>query len=349
MPTFVLPVKLRLMLHVSFRFLVLFIIAFTADLHAQPKGPLKQILDITLQTMEQNSMYKNEVNWEDFKKMAYRKTHGISDLDALLLTYPDFFKALNDFHGGIQYKSQFITWHAGKPVATPNPAIDSALQSEPKIMARRWGDIVYYRVLGATTKNLPYVTQMLSDTLCTVEPATAKGWILDLRLNTGGNVWFNLASLAGLIGNGNIGGFVTSDATINTTHEIRNGKAYGNGQYYEVPSPRCATPGSSVPVVLLTGPHTASSAEALLLAFKGRDNTLVIGEATAGFVTSNNTYPLGEDLTLVLATGFMKDKFNHVYRGPIEPDVIIKGGDNFKQLENDLKIIKALAWLSEYK
>ncbi len=85
------------------------------------------------------------------------------------------------------------------------------MRKAPGLLTKRWENIGYYRIPGGSTRNLAFVTQMLADSLCTLQPATVKGWIIDLRLNTGGNIWFMLPPLAGLIGDGNAGGIKHAD------------------------------------------------------------------------------------------------------------------------------------------
>lgn len=206
-------------------------------------------------------------------------------------------------------------------------------------------DIAYFRLPGGTTTNVPFVIQMLADSLCKMNLSKIKGWIIDLRLNTGGNIWFMLPPLAGLLGDGPIGGIHYLNGQPPTTTSIREGKVGGNGQWYQVPENSCVIGNAQVPVVVLVGPKTASSAEGVMLAFKGRPNTLILGEPTAGLVTSNNTFTLRPGINLVLATGYMQDRNRQYYTTALEPDMLVTGGDNFISLLKDQKIIQARVWL----
>ena len=328
---------------------VLFFLLKQTMIFAQPSGELQPLLDSSLSKMQQYSLNRNKTDWVEFKKKAYARTKGISQLDSLLDKYPLFFEWLNDFHGGIQYHTKFFGWAKGHQNEKNNPALDSVIKKSPFLRIERKNDLVYYRVPGGTTKNVAAVTQMLADSLCKTEPATAKAFIIDLRLNTGGNIWFNLSSLAFLIGEGTVTGYKYINGEPDKDVVIKQGKVFGNDQWYSIPEPKCTLSYSNVPVVLIVGPKTASSAEGLLLAFKGRPNTLIIGEATAGLVTANNTYPLRKDLTLVLAISHMKDRKGNFYTSPIQPDILIEGGDDFSDLEKDKKVIAALNWINKNK
>ncbi|HEY1008739.1 MAG TPA: S41 family peptidase [Daejeonella sp.] len=314
--------------------------------YAQPIPELQSILDSSLNTMQKYSLNRSKIDWPDFKVKAYLQTKGIANRDSLLKQFPVMFKWLGDFHGSIQTSKLQFSWKEGTPKIQNNAVIDSAIGKVPSLMVQRWDDIGYYRVPGGITKNVSRVTQMLADTICSVDPSTVKGWILDLRLNTGGNVWFNLASLASMIGDGPSTGIYYGDDRTAEMSFIKDGKPFGNNQFYTIPNVKCTLPSSTVPVVILTSPATASSAEALLLAFKGRVNTIVIGEPTAGFVTSNNSFAVGEDVTLVLATGYMTDGRGRPYTSGIEPDITVRNGDDFRNLKNDKKVAKAMEWLN---
>ncbi len=94
------------------------------------------------------------------------------------------------------------------------------------------------------------------------------------------------------------------------------------------------TPRSYVPVVVLVGPKTASSGEGVMLAFKGRPNTIIMGEPTAGLITSNNSFPLRPGITMILATGYTQDR-SWLYTAALHPDVLIPDGDDFFDLAHD--------------
>ncbi len=315
---------------------------------AQPVPSLRPILDTALAKMKQHSLHRKQINWKQFRERAYRLTANISSPDSLNQKFATLFEWLNDDHGGLQTSSGYISWQKRNNKENDRSVFfDSVANKVAPLKTARWKDLAYFRVPGGTTKSVPKVIKLITDSLCTITPSTVKGWILDLRLNRGGNVWFNLASLATLIGDGSAGGIRFLDDRPEQTLRIENGRAFGNGQWYAADSANCPLFTSRTPVVILTGPLTASSAETLLLAFKGRPRTLIIGEPTGGYTTNNNSFQLTDKLTLVLATGYMMDRQGTVYSGPISPDMLILGGDNFTDLQKDAKVVAASQWLNK--
>jgi hypothetical protein len=59
----------------------------------------------------------------------------------------------------------------------------------------------------------------------------------------------------------------------------------------------------------LTGPVTASSGEAIVVAFRGRPQTRSFGEPTDGVPTANDTFPLSDGALLVLTVAVDSEKF----------------------------------------
>ncbi len=95
------------------------------------------------------------------------------------------------------------------------------------------------------------------------------------------------------------------------------------------------------PVAVLTGPRTASSGEAVVVAFRGRLDTRSFGLPTAGRSTSNSTFDLPDGSRLLLTTAVMIDRTGAAYGGRIAPDVRI---DSAKTAE-DGALAAAQAWL----
>ena len=84
------------------------------------------------------------------------------------------------------------------------------------------------------------------------------------------------------------------------------------------------------------------------IAFKGRPNTIFIGEPTAdGYTTSNGYFQFAPNLTLNFATHYVADRNKSIYKTTVNPDILISQGDNFDDLMVDKKIIYAIKWLTD--
>lgn len=155
------------------------------------------------------------------------------------------------------------------------------------------------------------------------------GWIVDLRGNTGGNMWPMLQGAAPLlrITTGaieDVGAIATSDEPSRwqlTPSSVRLGARVIVD--LGTPGYRLKQPGA--PVAVLTGPRTASSGEATVLAFRGRPQTRSFGQPTAGMSTANEMRPLVDGSALLLTTSVMRDRNGRGDGLKIEPDQRIEG------------------------
>lgn len=139
------------------------------------------------------------------------------------------------------------------------------------------------------------------------------GWVLDLRGNHGGTMWPMLAGLKALLGPGELGYF-----------ESRQGRspAWHAGDHVElVLAPEAGL--ERAPLAVLYGARTASAAEAVAIALRGRAASRAFGMPTAGLSTGNRTLPLPDGGLLGVAASRELDRTGRAYTGPIDPEVLM--------------------------
>ena len=96
-------------------------------------------------------------------------------------------------------------------------------------------------------------------------------------------------------------------------------------------------------IVILTGRRTISAGEIVALAFKGKAQTFLIGEPTAGLTTANATYSLSDKSLLVLSVCQEADCNGQICQGSIQPDKFI--GTDAVATGNDPAKQAAISWL----
>jgi carboxyl-terminal processing protease len=150
--------------------------------------------------------------------------------------------------------------------------------------------------------------------LAEVEP---ERWIVDLRGNGGGSMWPMLAAVAPLLrGDGEIGAFVDRDG--GKLAWTLNKGVLGRGRMPVLPVDPTRREGA---VSVLTDGHTASSGEAVAIAFRGLPDVRSYGAPTLGFSTGIETALLPDGLVLSVATSRFADRTGEVYGTRIPPDV----------------------------
>ena len=136
------------------------------------------------------------------------------------------------------------------------------------------------------------------------------GWVLDLRENTGGNMYPMLAGLWTFLGEDTLGYFVRGE-TRRPWRVLRMGR---------FASPAAKATLVQAPIAVLTGPRTNSTGEAVALSFRNRPNTRSFGLPTGGRSTANAPYPMSDGATLVLMVSVMADRTGWLAGSKIAPD-----------------------------
>ena len=150
-----------------------------------------------------------------------------------------------------------------------------------------------------------------ANTVIEAIPENIEGVIIDLRGNGGGDMYPMISSVHRFIPDGNILRFRSRKRTMWITLDY----------VLNVAGIKKLTP-IGCPVAILTDEGTGSSAEALLLCFRGLDNARVFGSPTAGYASSNRPYKMSDGSMLVLTEGCDVARTGEEFcDDPIEPDV----------------------------
>lgn len=147
------------------------------------------------------------------------------------------------------------------------------------------------------------------------EHRDAKGVVLDLRGNTGGNMGPMIAAASPLLPDGVILRFKGRKRTMPVWLEgIQQGVGLAEGSVGKFPA--------STPVAILTDGMTGSSGEATLLCFRGLENARTFGAPTAGYASANIVKPLADGYSLVITVSCDMARTGEIFcEDPIAPDV----------------------------
>ena len=151
-----------------------------------------------------------------------------------------------------------------------------------------------------------------ANTVLKAMPDALQGVIIDLRGNRGGNMYPMIAAVHRFLPDDVILKFSSRHRlmSVNTAFVMRS---VGLEQQSLI---HC-------PVALLTDEWTASSGEAVLICFRGLENTRTFGSPTAGYCSCNQPFSLPGGSLLVLTTGEDVARTGESFcDDPIEPEVL---------------------------
>ncbi|WP_326981701.1 S41 family peptidase [Chryseobacterium sp. MYb264] len=214
---------------------------------------------------------------------------------------------------------------------------------EVKVIDGEYGYILMPSIssLDQTSDKIRKIAQPLYDQIAETKINNKlKGWIVDLRFNTGGNSEPMLLALYDFLGDHEVWGTLDSDRKAGDKIKLSKGAYIYNGKKNSEIIPKGELL-DQTKVAVITGLLTASSGEVTALAFKGRPHTIMIGETTLGYTTSNILTKLPFNFDMALTVGYDTDR-NGIFYEKIVPDIAVTKGDNFENLLMDKNIQEAI-------
>lgn len=325
-------------------------------------------LNSALDIIQAHALNSESVDWSALRRQAFERAAGsFNPID----TYPAIYWALaqmNDPGSKIRlpaglYPDQIsLLQQAEKQAAATAPPEHTPLPPTP-FTARRLPEGHIDAVLGRKFAHLslPTCTAVGNDGLmlyaadvrrivATLSAQKPEGWIVDLRGNTGGNMWPMLDGVGPILGNGVVGAFVMASGK-RISWFYSDGKA-GTRNTAGIESvslnlpPATENAGPPPPVAVLVDSSTAKSAEAVAIAFHGRPDTRFFGQPTAGMSTAIQGFPLSDGAEIYLTTAIDADRNGKVFPRGLTPDQVFPPVESMPQESDDAALNAAEEWLA---
>jgi len=283
---------------------------------------LNNVIDL----MEMNSINRKTINWIHFRSDVIASANGAEtdvDVNPALRTA---LTKLGDHHSFITRGNTTI-FGEDLPACT---GCSNGVVNKP-------ANIGYLKVPGYTGTDVQFAIG-LQNKIREQDSQDIIGWIVDLRGNTGGNMYPMIAGVGPILGNDICGFFVDPDGDT-SPYSYFNGFAQINSAIIiNVPNPYTLLK-QDPKVAVLFDNQTASSGEATAIAFIGRPNTRSFGVSTCGLSTANMGFDLTDGGKLQLTVAFMADRNENKKGGPLVPDVTVAG--------DQAVVDKAAEWINE--
>jgi len=291
------------------------------------------------------------VNWKTVEAETYTNLKRYNTFKASLKEITNLFDQINATHclvyrGNDKYTGTKKAISKELYSAQWKKKYDSKPSFEVKVLDGKYGYILMPAMVffDNSAENMHKVAQPLYDQIVDIKTSHhIDGWIIDLRFNLGGNSAPMLLALYDFLGDTNIWGELNENKKSVNKYKLINGNYIQKSTTIGSINPRGVLL-DQAKVALITGIFTGSSGEVTALAFKGRPNTIFIGENTAGYTTGNVTWTLPFDTFIALTTGYDSDR-NETYYPYISPDVVVSKQDNFDNLMADLNIQEGIKFI----
>lgn len=294
-------------------------------------------LETALDILQNNALHRQSIEWEVLRQTTFKiAQHAHTPAD----TYSAIRFALGQLD---DQHSFFLTPDAAAQMQ--QTTMNDSPAPQGKLLLEKLGFIA---IQGFTSPNMEegvkYAT-LVQQVIRDLDAQAPCGWIVDLRQNTGGNMWPMLAGLGPILGEGKVGAFVNPDG-LTWDWFYNNGQALvGDEVIVQVNESAYTLKIASPPVAVLTGSNTASSGEAIVVAFRGRPHTRSFGRHTAGLSTSNSSFPLSDGAVIFLTTAVFADSTGQTYGGQIDPDEVVDDTQIFSSVMGEIIPQPALDWL----
>jgi hypothetical protein len=292
------------------------IAVYAAQSSPAPMSPeAKAYLDQAITLFREQHINSAKMDWPALTQEAYAAAAGAKTTAD---TYPAIrliIKELSEKHTLFVEPDEAradMTGHASGNAKPPPLLVPQAVR-----LANGIGAIRLYGMMGSVDDAKRY-SEVGKNELTALRGQGVCKFILDLRDDTGGNMYPMIDAVSELLGDGVLGTFEDAQGR-SSPWLLQNGKTTVGGP---VDAPPAASGGaaSAWPVAVLIGPKTASAGEYTAMSFEGRRNTRFFGAPSAGYVTANQPVRLSDGAIIAMTGAWGLDRTGKKYIDRITPD-----------------------------
>jgi C-terminal processing protease CtpA/Prc len=300
-------------------------------------------LDEVFKIVEEHSIRRDSVDFKEIKRKAYSKLKSADSIENCYPIVKSILKDLGDSHSFFMPKEQVEKWQSTSKTAD----IDEIITFNSKLLNQNIG---YIHMKGFSNEDSTFIQQYadsLQNAIKSIDNENLKGWVIDLRENTGGNCWPMLAGLGPILGNGICGYFIDNNQKKSSWFYQDGESGIDSITITKVSKQPYELFNNLNPVAILTGIRTLSSGEIVVTAFHSKRNVRSFGESTGGLSTGNLSIKLSDGSMLILTTSIFADREGTIFGKSIEPNENIRFSYQSIGQPNDLVIKKAMDWIYE--
>ncbi|MGE7021664.1 S41 family peptidase [Solibacillus cecembensis] len=256
---------------------------------------------VAIDMIEFNGYYAVGEKWEETKEKLEKEMEKA-------ITYEDVYPILEEALQEGGGKHSFLLTKENRQTLS--------IKDEMPVVTRE-GDMLLIDLpkhSDATTNGKQYAETVLKEIQKNTD---IKGAIVDLRGNSGGDMGPMVTAISPFLKDGDLFYFEFLEDSMSVI--LEDGKSIGGGTQVTTD---IAPFKLDVPVAVLIDNQTASSGEAVLMAFMGQPHIKTFGQPTAGYASANVTLPLYDEAVINVTVAYNKTLDGKIFfDNPVQPDV----------------------------
>jgi carboxyl-terminal processing protease len=295
-------------------------------------------ISAAIDTITIHSLMKDSVDIKSLKNTALQIAGNAKKYSDCYLAITYLLESLGDHHSFFMTPQDVKRWQD----TSSEEGADIKYPSYKIIDNCGYISVPYFH--GGNPKLIHAFADTLQEALRKLNSSNIKGWIIDLRENTGGNMEPMLAGLGPIFNTEKLGSLVDVNGR-------KESWSYKDGTYYwenkkilTVSNP--VKIAHNIPIAVLISSQTGSSGECVVVSFIGNGMTKTFGQPTWGLTTGNGSFDLPDGARMMLASTRMADRNGKVHIGSIPPDEILEP-DKSEEVDNGIQI--AVNWILNKK
>jgi carboxyl-terminal processing protease len=300
----------------------------------KPSGIAYRYIHAVIDTIRKHSIYRDSLNLDRIEQTAMEIAGPANEYNDCYLAVQYLIDALRP--AGDEH-SFFMTPAEYANLSGPGSLINKIENPVCKMV----GDVAYLFVPpfhGTNSQRKLEYSDSLQSGIRQLMEFKPKGWIVDLRQNTGGDMEPMVVGLGPLFTNEKLGALVDVENIADYWH-YNHGKYFWDDGYSSTVSHFFELT-VHLPIAVLISNQTGSSGEAVAISFVGNNKTRFFGQPTWGLTTGNGSFDLVDGANIHLASTTMADRHGKKFSGPLQPDVMIENNQ-----KEDLVLKAAVNWI----
>ena len=307
-------------------------VAFTPIEGRLPDEAAMGYVGAAMDTIRQHALYRDSVGLQSLHSTALQIAGADNDAGDHHLAVEYLLQSLGDHHSFLMRPDEFKAWES--------EGGDAAFTHATHRRIEDFGYVLVPAFMSGDSLSMLAFADSLQRGIAALSAQGVRGWIVDLRQNTGGNMGPMVCGLGPLLQPGVLG--TLTDVVGGVERWSYRDGVYGWDDEVVMRVPRPVVLPAQLPVAVLTSSQTGSSGECTTISFIGNPRTRFFGQATWGLTTGNGQFALSDDAQMFLASTTMGDRTGKLFHGPIVPDEVVEQPADWKY---DAALDAALVWL----